>query len=279
MNVSPTTSKLRVGAWLALLVALLPFPTASTASAVLGSADAFVVLGASIVTNTGATTLQGDLGVYPGLSIIGTGSIVLTGSAHNGDAVAQQAQADALTAYNTLAGLTPSQTLTGQDLGGLTLFAGTYFFASSAQLTGTLTLDAQNNPNAVFVFQIGSAFTSASNSVVNVINGSAEEVFWQVGSSATLGAGTLFTGSVLANQSITLNTTAKILCGRALALNRAVMLDTNTLSTECPNGTGGPGTVPEPATWALVGLALACMPFGVRRQRTGFSNTSLRKRA
>jgi type VI secretion system secreted protein VgrG len=140
------------------------------------------------------------------------------------------------------------------DLGGLTLLAGTYFFASSAQLTGVLTLDAQGDPNAMFVFQIGSALTSASNSAVNVLNGDAANVYWQVGSSATLGTGTAFAGSVIASQSVTLNTAASIACGRAIALNAAVTMDSNVLSIGCTDDIGG--DVPEPGTLALAGMAL-----------------------
>jgi type VI secretion system secreted protein VgrG len=179
-----------------------------------------------------------------------------------------------MTAFTTLAGYAPTATLTGMDLGGLTLLAGTYHFASSAQLTGTLTLDAQGDPNAMFVFQIGSALTTASNSAVNVLNGDAANVYWQVGSSATLGTGTAFAGSVIASQSVTLNTTASIACGRAIALNAAVTMDSNVLSVGCTDETVG--GVPEPGTLALAGLALSLSLGLSRRVRRGRSLNPMR---
>jgi type VI secretion system secreted protein VgrG len=205
------------------------------ADAFLATAQRFAVLGASTVTNTGPTNIVGDVGVSPGTAVTGfpPGSLAVGkpgsgGTIHSADAIAIQARNDVITAFNNLAGEPTTNNLTGKDLGGLTLAPGVYRFNSSAQLTGTLTLDAGGNANARFDFQIGSTLTTASSSVVQVINGgSPDNVFWQVGSSATLGTTTEFAGNILALTSITLNTRASIACGRALAINGAVTLDTN----------------------------------------------------
>lgn len=209
---------------LASALALVAFTEKSHAGILL-SADGFAVLGASTVTNTGNTVLNGDLGVYPGTAITGFGPGIVNGSTYAGGAVSQQAQIDALAGYVFLENEVSIEDLSGQDLGGLTLTAGVRNFTTSAALTGTLTLDGGGDSNARFVFQIGSTFTSASNAVVLLINGAqAGNVFWQVGSSATLGTNTSFSGSILADQSITMNTGAD-LSGRAIALNGAVTLD------------------------------------------------------
>ncbi|MEO8084960.1 MAG: ice-binding family protein, partial [Ardenticatenales bacterium] len=196
----------------------------------LGTAASFAVLGGSAVTNTGPTTVVGDLGVSPGFAVTGFPPGTVIGTIHVVDAVAAQAQADNGTAYGNLAGQACDTDLTGQDLGGLTLTPGVYCYASSALLTGTLTLDAQGDADAVFIFQIGSSLTTASASSVLVINGGQDcNVFWQVGSSATLGTTTSFIGNLLALTSITLNTGATV-SGRALARTGAVTLDSNTIT-------------------------------------------------
>ncbi len=208
-----------------LLVACSPNNVWAQTAPPMGMARSFAVLGSSTVTNTGPTSITGDVGVSPGSSIVGFLPGVLTGTLHSGDAVAAQARVDGVNAYNFLAGETCQFNLSGQDLGGMTLAPAVYCFATSAQLTGTLTLNANGDPNAVFVFLIGSTLTTASNSAV-IASGSPCNVFFQVGSSATLGTNTVFSGNIFAQTSITANTGASV-SGGSYALNGAVTMDTN----------------------------------------------------
>ena len=167
--------------------------------------------------------IDGNVGVSPGSAVTGFPPGIVNGVIYAADAVASQAQLDNLTAYNTLAGRPIATNLTGQDLGGKTLTAGVYGFDTSAQLTGQLILDGQGNPNSVFIINIGSTLTTASGSSILLINGAqGGNVFFRVGSSATLGTATSFTGDILALTSITLNTGATLICGAAFAQNGAV---------------------------------------------------------
>jgi hypothetical protein len=238
---------------------------ASAINVDLGTADSFAVLGGSTVTNTNPTTIHGNLGVSPGSAITGFLPGMVTGGViHANDAVAMQAQQDLTMAYNFAAGeMCPmANVLTGQDLGGLTLTPGVYCFTSSAQLTGKLTLNALGDLNAVFVFQIVSMLTTApGSSVVFTNGGQGDSVFWQVGSSAVIDTTTAFAGNILALTSITLNNSASIQCGRALARNGAVTMDNNNVSidtTGCETTAsgGGGGSVPEPATATLFSIGL-----------------------
>lgn len=255
--------------YLLTVLTLLAGPSAHAAAISLGTADSFAVLAGSTVTNTGPTTVNGDLGVWPGTAITGfPPGIVTAGTIHAGDAVAMQAQSDLTTAYNAAAGQACGTTLTGTDLGGLTLTPGVYCFASSAQLTGTLTLNTLGDPNALFVFQIGSTLTTASGSAVLFTGpGTGDSVFFQVGSSATLGTGTDFAGNILALASITLNTNANIRCGRALARNGAVTLDSNVISADVPGCETTAVTVAEPGSTVFVGMGAALAGLGLGRRR------------
>jgi len=230
-----TSSEKRAGvrgavAVLGLMGAALTSPSHAQAPSLL-TAGSFGVLAGSTVTNTGSTVINGDVGVSPGSAITGFPPGIVNGTIHAADAVAGQAQVDATSAYNDLASRPITTNLTGQDLGGKTLIAGVYGFNTSAQLTGTLILDGQGNPNSVFIINIGSTLTTASGSSILLINGAqGGNVFFRVGSSATLGTSTSFTGDILALTSITLDTSAKIICGDALAKNGAVTLDSNTIT-------------------------------------------------
>jgi hypothetical protein len=216
---------------LALISTLLLVGNASAATAKVGlaTAESYSVLGGSTVTNTGPTTMFGDLGLAPGSSI--TGAPHVLGATHVDDAVAIGAKNSLTTAYNDAASR-PSNGSAGTDLAGQVFLPGVRAASSSLLLSsGSVTLDAQGDPGAVFIFQIASTLITGSNTSVALINGAqACNVFWQVGSSATLGTGTRFVGTVMANASIAAKTAATI-HGRLLARTGAVTLDTNTITT------------------------------------------------
>jgi len=198
---------------------------------VLGSAAQFAVLAGSTITNAGKTKVVGSIGVSPGTAIAGTPVELVDGEIHSADPISLKAQNDLITAYNNLFNHIGSINITGKDLGGLTLAPGVYKFNSSAALTsGTLTLDGQNQPNAKWIFQMGSTFFAGIDTKVVMKNGgSALNVYWQVGSSATILSNAEMCGSIIAYASITLGSNAH-LTGRALARVGAVTLVSNVVS-------------------------------------------------
>jgi Ice-binding-like len=231
---------------------------AAAAPVGLGSAESFSVLAGSTVTNTGPTTMFGDLGLSPGSSV--TGAPHVLGATHVDDAVAIEAKNALTTAYND-ATSRPSNGSAGTDLSGQVFLPGVRTASSSLLLSsGSVTLDAQGNPNAVFIFQIGTTLITGSNTTVSLVNGAqACNVFWQVGSSVTLGTGTVFVGTVMASTAITANTAATI-HGRLFAQTGAVNLDTNTITTS--NCAGGSETATAAETAAGLSPAAAVAPKG-----------------
>jgi type VI secretion system secreted protein VgrG len=281
------------------------------AAPILGLAETFAVLGGSTVTNTGSTLLIGDLGVSPGSAITGLGpgadQVTFASGGVRSATDSASAQGAVLSAYTALAGLPFTSDLTGHDLGTSgtlpigTLTPGVYKFSSTAQLNGTLILDFQNRTNSGFVFEIGSALTTATSSSVVAINdpGPSNAVFWVLGTGGTGGSATLtggvgtpttFIGNILALDAISLGATSSIGCGRALARNAAVTLisnfiDNGTFADGCgslgfsggetslsgiefssTNGNGGGHAVPAPSTLLLLGSGLAALA-GVTRRR------------
>lgn len=213
----------------------------ANAQVTLGTAGQYGVFAASTITSTGLSTVNGKIGLSPGTSITGFPPGIATGGQDVNNNAATTAKTDIAAAYAALVALAVTTDLTGQNLGGLTLTSGVYGFSSSGSLTGTLTLDAQGDPNALFVFKFGSTLITASNSNVVLINGAqACDVYWQVGSSATLGTGTAFIGNVIAQASITATTGVSLLGGGLYAMTAAVTLDTNMIN---PQGSCGGSVV------------------------------------
>ncbi len=258
------TTLLRLTALLAVVlpIGVLLFAVGSATNAGaqtapgLGAAASYAVLGGQTVTNTGPTTIGGDVGVSPGTAVTGfPPGIVTGGTIHSADANALQAQGAVTTTYNALAAEPCTADLTGQDLGGLTLTEGVYCSKSPVQLTGQLTLNAQGNTSAVFIFKTTSKLTTASGSSVLMTNGGTDcNVFWKVDSSATIGTTTQFIGNVLALTSITLQNSASV-SGRVLARNGAVTLDTNHVGfSGCAASTASPTPVGQTASPTPVGL-------------------------
>ena len=261
----------------ALLAVVVPVSAFAATSPRLGTALDFSVLGGSTITNTGPTVVTGSLGLDPGSAVTGFPPGRVTGSKHITDAVALQAKGGLVTAYNDAANAPTTSDLTGKNLGGKNLNPGVYAFSSSAQLTGSLTLSG----NGVYIFKIKSTLTTASNSVVRLTDGAEGcSVFWQVGSSATLGTSSQLQGNLMALTSITMTTGATIRSGRALARNGAVTLDANTITppsgtctTALRTSTSVPGTGAGNSALPGIGLAMvlggsAATAIGIRRRQS-----------
>ena len=207
----------------------------------LGAAANFAVLAAATVTNTATpTTVTGDLGIWPGTSMTGFPPGIVNGTIHVNDTTAEAGEAALAIAYNNAAGRTGAFTPAVGNIGGLTFTPGLYRSGTSTAISGggNLTLDAGGDPNAVFIFQIASTLTTSSGFGITLMGGAKpSQIFWEVGSSATIGTGSQFYGTILANTSITLVSGAR-LNGRALAGavsgTGAVTMDDNTVVLATP---------------------------------------------
>lgn len=241
--------------WLVTLAWLVGgAPAAGAAAPIgLGGAEGFAVLGGTTVTSAGMSTVIGDLGVSPGTAVTGFGPGTVSGAIHAGDGVAAQAQADLATAYGVAAARSPAQPAGVLD--GLKLGPGVYASGAALTLAGTLTLDAGGDPNAVFILRAGSTLDTAANSQVQLAGGAqACNVFWPVGSSATLGATSLLEGSILAATSISIGDGAAI-DGRALARDGAVTLINNTVAvTRCDRSLSNTAPAIAPFEATLTGV-------------------------
>ncbi len=242
----------------AAVICLVPQAMAATTAVPLGSTSSFAVLAGAGITFTGAVgsiPIRGDIGTFPTTSITGITSVVLTGTNQAGNSVTQLAKTDLVTAFVNAAGR-PADISYGPiaELGGRTLSSGVYNGSSSFGITGNLTLDALGDPNAVWIFQSGTGLTANSGSKVILAGGAkAANVFWQVGSSATIDTGSQFVGTVLALTSITVATGASV-DGRLLARNGTVTM------------AAGTSVVPEPAGSLLAGAGLVALL--ARRRRS-----------
>jgi hypothetical protein len=236
---------------IAVIIAMQAAAGAAVAPVGLGTASSFGVLAGSTVTNTGASVINGDLGVSPGSAVTGFPPGIVNGTKHITDGVASGAQSDLKTAYNDAAGRTPATSVPGFIGAGQSVDPGVYNATSSLHVGGALTLNAHGNPDAVFIFQVGSTLITNSASHVLLTNGAqACNVYWQVGSSATLGTNSAFQGNILALQSITV-TTGDTIIGRALARNGAVTLDDDVITVPActtPTPPPSPSTSPSPTS-------------------------------
>ncbi|MDD4624401.1 MAG: ice-binding family protein [Bacilli bacterium] len=245
------------------LMLILPILTVSALTTInQGTTKDFAVLAGSTITNTGSSTINGDIGLYPGTSLINKEGITLDGTIHLTDSVADVAKNDLTTAYNQVSGLLPVSRIATQ-LGGQTLKPGIYDSADGTfNITGTLILDAEGDSNAIFIFKTSSTLITATSSKISLINNAQHcNVYWKVGSSATLGTNSSFVGHIYALSSITATTGAKIQ-GQLLARDGAVTLDSNTIiNTVCAvtttvNGGELPNTSTNLYNMLIIGILM-----------------------